>query len=327
MTDPYESRWLFLIHRIPPKPAYFRVKIWRRLQGVGAVAVKNTVYVLPKTEQSHEDLRWVYQEVIRNGGDAVICEARFVDGLTDEQVEQLFVEARSADYQAVADEATQLLEGLSAGAATDPRVRSTAENDVARLRRRIAEVERIEFFPSPVKTMAASAVAKLEACLRDPEIEELAPRASGGSAGSKYRARTWVTRRGIHVDRIASAWLIRRFIDPEASFRWVPGKTHVAEAGELRFDMFEGEFTHDGDLCTFEVLVRDFVLDDPALRTLAEIIHDIDLKDSKFGRPETAGFERMLAGIALTHKDDDERLARGSALLDDLYEAFTRRGP
>ena len=106
----------------------------------------------------------------------------------------------------------------------------------------------------------------------------------------------------------------------------MPGKTHVPEPGEVRFDMFQGEFTHDGDLCSFEVLLRDFSLDDPGLRAIAEIIHDIDLKDSKFGRPETAGFERLIAGIAVSNKEDEDRLKSGSSLLDPLYETFRRHG-
>ncbi len=324
MQDVNSPRWLLLIHRIPPKPAYFRVKIWRRLQGVGAVPVKNSVYVLPKSEQSLEDFQWVYQEITRSGGDAMICEARFVDGLTDEQVEQLFIAAREADYAALADEATQLASTLPPGPVHESRLRSNVETDVLRLRRRLGEVEKLDFFQTERRAATAQAIDRLEARLRDPEVPAAAR--SVAERRDQFVGRIWVTRRGIHVDRIASAWLIKRFIDADARFRFVPGKAHAPEAGELRFDMFDGEFTHDGDLCTFEVLVRDFALDDAALRTIAEIIHDIDLKDSKYGRPETAGFERMINGIALTQKEDEARLARGSALLDDLYEAFDRHG-
>ncbi len=136
---------------------------------------------------------------------------------------------------------------------------------------------------------------------------------------AQHRGRTWVTRTGIKMDRMASAWLIRKLIDPEARFKFVPAKGYQPERGELRFDMFEAEFTHEGELCTFEVLVQRFGLTDPALRAIAEIVHDIDLKDAKYGREEAPGIGQLVAGIAAAHADDEARLARGSALFDDLY--------
>jgi hypothetical protein len=135
----------------------------------------------------------------------------------------------------------------------------------------------------------------------------------------------WVTRTGIHIDRIASAWLIRRFIDPEARFKFVPSKGYGPQKNELRFDMFDADFTHDGELCTFEVLLRDFGITDPALKPLGEIVHDIDLKDAKFSRPEGAGIDHLVAGIAWTQPDDEGRLAQGGALFDALYGYFRRR--
>ncbi len=139
-----------------------------------------------------------------------------------------------------------------------------------------------------------------------------------------YRARTWVTRRSIHVDRIASAWLIRRSIDPEATFKFVASR-HAPAEGEVRFDMFAAEFTHEGDRCSFEVLLERFGIEDPALRAIAEIVHDIDLKDAKFGRPETAGIESLIAGLTLLHKTDEARLERGGAALSDLHAYFRRK--
>ena len=141
-----------------------------------------------------------------------------------------------------------------------------------------------------------------------------------------YRGRTWVTRTGIHVDRMACGWLIRRFIDPKARFGFVAAKGYAPRKGELRFDMFEGEFTHEGDLCSFETILARFSIDDPALRAIAEIVHDIDLKDAKFRREEAAGIDRLIAGIAMAHKGDVARLERASAAFDDLYEYFRRRG-
>jgi hypothetical protein len=136
------------------------------------------------------------------------------------------------------------------------------------------------------------------------------------------QGRIWVTREGVQVDRIASAWLIRRFIDAEARFRFVPGTGYKPQPGELRFDMFEGEFTHRGDRCTFEVLLGHAGLDDAALKAIGEIIHDIDLKDDKYGRAETAGVKSLISGIATPGADDEQRLARGAVLLDGLYDSF-----
>ncbi len=140
----------------------------------------------------------------------------------------------------------------------------------------------------------------------------------------ELHARTWVTRTGIHVDRIASAWLIRRFVDPQARFKFVDPKSYAHKQGELRFDMFDGEYTHEGELCTFEVLLQRFELADAGLKPIAEVIHDVDLKDEKYARPETAGLAQVINAICMAHRQDDERLRRGSALFDDLYELYRR---
>jgi len=146
-----------------------------------------------------------------------------------------------------------------------------------------------------------------------------APQTSGANA---LRGKVWVTREAVQIDRVASAWLIRRFIDPAARFKFVPGRAYLPRAGEVRFDMFEGEYTHEGDRCTFEVLLQRAGIDDPALAPIGEIIHDIDLKDGKYGREETSGIRTVMSGIATAHRDDEDRLARGAAVLDDLYEYF-----
>ena len=134
-----------------------------------------------------------------------------------------------------------------------------------------------------------------------------------------------MTRRGVHIDRIASAWLVRRFVDPDVRFKFVPARRYRLEPGEVRFDMFEAEFTHEGDLCTFEVLLARLGLEEPALRPIAEIVHDVDLKEGKFGRPEAVGIDHLIAGIAMAYRDDEERLARGAAVFDALYEYLRRK--
>lgn len=330
MPDPVSPRWLLLMHQIPPKPDYFRVKIWRRLQRLGAVALKNSVYVLPAGDQAAEDFQWVLREIVAGGGEAAVCEARFVEGLTDRQIVSLFHQARAADYGQIAAEARRLRDGVPGGrsAAASPGARHEA--DLARLRKRLAEVAAIDHLGAPSRTAAERDLAALERRLRERPTGRTRPaaaRAPSRPPRSAYRGRTWVTRRGIHIDRMASAWLIRRFIDPSARFKFVPAAGYRPSRREVRFDMFEAEFTHEADQCTFEVLMARFRLTDPALRPIAEIVHDIDLKDARHGREETPGIERLVAGVAMAHREDAERLARGAALFDDLYECFRRKRP
>ena len=243
--------WLLFIHQIPPKPDYFRVKVRRRLHRLGAVPLKNSVYVLPRSDAALEDFQWLRREIVADGGEAMICDASFVAGMTEGELLALFA-ARPA--------------------------------------------------PEPPGGLPATP-------------DRVTP------------GRTWVTREGVFVDRIASAWLIRRFIDPEARFTFVPPHGYRPAAGELRFDMFEAEYTHEGAACTFETLVARFGLTDPALRPIAEIVHDIDCKDDRFGRPEAAGITTVLQGIVAAAEDDASRLVRGAVLFDDLYARFSTPHP
>jgi hypothetical protein len=317
VPDPEASRWLLLIHQIPPRPAYLRVKVGRRLQGLGAVAVKNSVYVLPRGAQALEDFQWVRREVTAEGGDATVCEARFVEGLSDQAVEGLFNAARGEDYRELAREARRLQGIAGRSGRRAAAARRAAGAALVRLRRRLGEVAAIDFFGAPGRETVEGLLDAVEAGLRPPA-------ATGGERAPAVRGRTWVTRRGVQVDRIASAWLIRRFIDPEARFEFVAGGEAVAP-GALRFDMFEAEFTHEGDRCTFEVLVQRFGLEDPALRAVAEIVHDVDLKDGKFARAEAAGVETLVAGIAGRHPGDEARLQDGAVALEALYDYFKRK--
>ncbi|HET8542122.1 MAG TPA: chromate resistance protein ChrB domain-containing protein [Anaeromyxobacter sp.] len=307
---------MLLIHQIPPTPAYLRVKVGRQLARIGAVAVKNSVYALPRNDETQEDFQWVLREIVKGGGDASIVEARFIEGLSDARLKATFQEAREADYRALAEQARSVASIFPRRGAVPANRRAELAGQVARLRQRTAELAEIDFFGAPGREVVDGLLSGLEARMRPVE-------GSGSSRPEldvrQHRGRTWVTRTGIKVDRMASAWLIRKFIDPEARFKFVPAKGYRPETGELRFDMFEAEFTHEGDLCTFEVLVRRFGLADPALRAIAEIIHDVDLKDAKYGREEAPGIGQLVAGIAAAHADDEARLERGAALFDDLY--------
>jgi hypothetical protein len=304
------KRWLLLVHQIPPKPAYFRAKVGRRLQKIGAVAIKNSVYVLPHGEHTLEDFQWCTREIISEGGDATLVAASLVEGMRDEQVEALFNAARQADYAEVAEEARAAIaerEGLDLA--------------LARLGKRIGEIAAIDFFAAPGREAAEAAIATLaKRAHKTPPKEP-----EQGARRAEFQRRTWVTRKNVHVDRIASAWLVRRFIDERPSFKFVEAKGYAPKASEVTFDMFEATFTHVGDRCTFEVLVDRFGLRESGLRALAEIVHDIDVKDNKYNRPETAGVASLIAGIAVLHRDDEERIAIGSQMLDALLELHRRK--
>ena len=309
--------WLLLIHQIPPKPGYLRVKVWRRLQALGAVALKNSVYVLPRNSESMEDFQWVRREIEAGGAEASICEANFLEGVSDAQVLALFHAARDADYGEIARQASRI------GRTRDGAKERSQRLD--RLRRRLDEVTGIDFFGAPGREAAEGLLARAEECLLRNKKEEDMATTETNSGHLKPRGRTWVTRAGIHVDRIASAWLIRRVIDPEGKFKFVPAKGYVPEASELRFDMFEAEYTHQGDRCTFEVLLKEFGPKDEALQPIAEVVHDLDIKDDKFGRNETPGIGQLLSGLYLTEEDDTGRLTRGGELFENLYQSFRRR--
>lgn len=312
-----------LIHQIPAKPAYLRVKIWRRLQALGAVAVKNAVYALPASDQAQEDFEWVLKEICEGGGEAMICEARLIDGLSDQEVRALFNAAREEDYDLLAKEARALSETLRQDPPSSAKAEAKAQ--LAKLRARADQILAIDFFGANGRESVDGLLAGLEEALREDEMVKAKPADASPGPLRDLSGRVWVTRKDVHVDRIASAWLIRRFIDPAAQFKFVPGRGYVLEANELRFDMFDAEFTHVGDRCTFEILLASASLKDPGLEAIAEIVHDIDLKDAKFGREEVGGIKTLIAGLVMAHKDDVERIAHGAAILDDLYEFFRKK--
>ena len=297
------AAWLLLLHQLPAKPAYARVKLWRRLQALGAVAVKNAVYALPAGPQAQEDFEWVLKEIGEVGGEGLIVEARLVDGLTDHAARALFNSVREADYRALAREIQKI--------GPDP-----APAQVARFRTEIDRIAAIDFFGANGREDVEGRLIALAG--PDPTS------ANGIPALVRKTGQVWVTRRNVHVDRIGSTWLIRRFIDPEASFKFVPAKGYRPQKGELRFDMFDAEFTHEGDRCTFEVLLQRSGRND-ALIAISQIVHDIDLKDGKFARAEAAGIAAVIDGLANADLSDAERVDQGAVVFDNLYMLFNRR--
>jgi hypothetical protein len=309
------ARWLILVHRIPPRPLYLRAKMRQRLAGAGAVAVKNAVYLLPHGAEAMEDLQWIAQEIVTGGGDAHLFEGDFVDGVANDAAVAQFKEARNADYEALATDAHAAMKAARSAAA----VAELTANHV-RLARRFEEIRHIDFFEAEQRTAAEEALAAIEARLQKDRKEETRML----KANPELRGRTWVTRPGVKIDRMASAWFIRRFVDPKARFRFAdpaaPGKD-----GEVRFDMVGGDFTHEEDRCTFETLVGRVGLPDKGVRAIAEIVHDLDLKDAKFGRAEAAGVRMMLDGLMARTESDDERIERALVIFDDLHEALGSR--
>lgn len=318
MKTPEPKKWLLLIHQIPPKPNALRVKIWRRLQQVGAVAIKQSVYVMPLSEQSREDLSWTLKEIIEGGGDGSILEAHFMQGLSDEQILALFHNARKSDYKKLIQEANDLLTEWSSRESNprDPAVKGTGQ--LFRLKHRLDEIAAIDFFQTPDRATAELQLRELENLLSGQPPADRPVREGINGLIDK----TWVTRSNLFVDRIACGWLIRRFIDQAAVFKFVREPHYSPKPDELCFDMFDGAYTHEGDRCTFEVMVQRLRLPDHALVPMAEVVHEIDLKDGKFGRSETDGFKALLTGLVAAHPDDDQRMIEGFRLFDNLYAYF-----
>jgi len=314
MSTTASGEWLALLHQLPTRPPYLRVKVWRRLQAIGAVPLKNAVHVLPRSEANELVLRELLAEIEAGGGEAVLLDARLLAGQSDVELRTLFDAARDSDYAEVTASARRLLENGPAGS-----------GDIARLQKQLADVIALDFFGAHGRQAAEAALAELDRRrYQHPDVGRNTP--SAVRETQDLRGRVWVTRRGVHVDRIACAWLIQRAIDPDAALKFVDGRNYEPTAGELRFDMAEGEFTHEGDRCSFETLLaRAGLEEDPALDAIAQMIHDLDIGDSKFGRPETAGLGAMLAGICASTGDDLERIAIGGAALDQFRAFFSRK--
>ena len=316
-----ERRWYLLIHQLPPKPLYLRAKIRQRLERAGAIPLKNSVYVFPRTDEGLEDLQWIAQEAAAGGGEAWVCEADFTFGVDSAGLVDRFRKVRSADFEALAGEIRTALR--TAG----PRTRKSPLPEdlttrVLRFKKRLEGLSGIDFFGTPARHEAEMALRSLEERVGPQKGAE--PSSGTGIDRDRCVGRTWVTRTGVKVDRIASAWLIRRFIDPEARFRFVPAGARDDDPEAIRFDMVGGDYTHEGDRCTFETLVTHFGLTDPSLSQIAKVVHDIDLKDGKYGRADAPGIQQLIRGIVLAHPDDEARIERGSTLFDDLYRSFSK---
>jgi hypothetical protein len=317
--QPKPRRWLLFVHQLPAQPSNLRVTTWRRLQQLGAIPLKQSVYVLPDTPGTREDVEWLKADVQSGGGDASVFAADNVDAWADDALVEEFRRARQDAYLELARDAEGALARLALR-----RRRGTRAPAVGRLagtfRERLTSIDNIDFFGSAGRDRVVALLQQLEERRRPGSG---AP--SGGDTQDRttYRNRLWITRPRPGVDRMSSAWLIRRFIDPNARFGFAPTRDAVP-AGAVPFDMFGVDFSHQGERCTFETLCTVFGLDDPALSRIAAIVHDLDLKDQRFGASECPTVAAMIDGLQLSHEADAELLAQGITLFESLYRSFER---
>jgi hypothetical protein len=310
-------RWLILVHQLPPVPSNLRVRTWRRLQELGAVAVKQSVYVLPDTAESREDFEWLKVEIEGAGGEAIVYSAEHVDVAAEAALIDQFRHVRQQAYTELASELQRI---RRAGASRQGP--SGRRPDLTRYRERFAAIERIDFFGSAGRDRVVTLLDELEATARSAAKGERSHPAASRTDTGQYDGRLWVTRPRPGVDRMASAWLIRRFIDAKARFGFI---TDVKAAGDaLAFDMFGAGFGHQGDCCTFETLAARFGIHDGAVARIAEIVHDLDLKDSKFGALEAATLGIVIDGLQLSSMDDSVLLDQGMTLFEAVYRSFGR---
>lgn len=301
-----EQLWLLIVFSLPAKRTSERVEIWRRLKRIGALPLGPPGYVLPHSPQNQEQFEWLAATIRGYKGQASVIQVRAIDNLPAAELVRRFNEARSVEYKEVIDELGRM-----------PRQKdgTVSGQQPARLRRRLDEIASIDFFHCALRGQA-------EAMLQRVLGRDLKSSSAGVSRKSEFYNKTWVTRHRPGIDRVSSAWLIKRFIDPKAKFGF--SSQPIQMRGAIPFDTFDGTgFTHKEDRCTFETLCREFQINDPKVSTLAQIVHDADLRDEKFGRVEGQAIEAALIGWAEQSLDDHEILKRGMQLFEGLYRSLS----
>ena len=317
--------WVLLIHQLPARPTNLRVRIWRKLQKLGAVAIKNSVYVLPANDKTNEDFQWLKQEIESAGGEAAVFRAGSVEGATDEEMISAFRNARDEEFASIAAELDNLARRIreqSRAKHLSPARMAAHESELDRLHGELERVIANDFFEAKGRAAAVTSYERCQKALHQSQPPALktvsAPRKSGVLSVADFQNRRWVTRRNLHVDRLASAWLISQFIDKRPRFYFVADGESLE--GAMPFDMFGADFTHQGEDCTFETLLKRFGLTDiNGLRELAEIVHDIDLKDDKFNRLEAVGLNAIVNGLSESLRDDRKLLQQTSAIFNGLF--------
>jgi hypothetical protein len=326
MTPTPAQKWLLIFYSVPAHPVSGRMKIWRRLAKAGAVQLKGAVYILPANDENRELFQWIIGEVKTLGGDGSFVQTSRIETLTESEVRDLFREQREAEYRDLAKELDGLERKVQSGRkGAIAGIRASAGGTLAVVRKAYEEIRSRDFFDAPLGRDMDKRLRAVEFGLKDvKEAGSEKPSPLARKDPREYQRRVWVTRKRPFIDRMASAWLIRKFIDRAATFHFIEEKELGSLAqNEIAFDMQEGEFTHHGELCTFEVIVRTFGIKDRAVRKIAEIIHDLDLKDDKYGHRETSGIEEILTGIRKTSKTDADILEKGMAVFEMLYQSGT----
>jgi len=302
--------WLLLLLRLPATHKAERVAIWRKVKKSGAIQIQTSTYILPDEPTRYELFQWLTQEIRLAGGDATLVRAREIEGLPNEKLIELFNTARAKEY-------ATLREALRRALSHRRKTRSSPAvgDNLDRVRKQFREIRQTDFFNCP-------RAQDVEMLLRKMEGTQLGEASVSKVATRDYRSRTWVTRTRPEIDRVGSGWLIRKFIDPKAKF--IFAKRVPANGRAVSFDMLDAEFSHHGEDCTFETLLKRFRIQDKAAHKIGEMIHDADLDDEKFQRTECIGIDRVLKGWAREGTSDQEILRRGLQCFDGLY-AFLRR--
>jgi hypothetical protein len=307
---------LLLLIGLPPLPSSLRVRVWRRFKSLGAVPLKRSAYLLPDTPERYEDFQWLAQEIEREGGEATLIRVQQIENLGPEAVRRLFHEPRDQDYRQLAARYRRLLQRID-----KKRESADVQEEAARLGKEHQRIRDVDFFDAP----GGAEVRRLEEviAMRTRRPERVAREVRPTLDLTTLRGRKWVTRPRPHIDRIASAWLIRRFIDPQAEFLFAPPAEFPKDA--IPFDAPGVELSHQGEDCTFETLLKRAKLRDRRLTRLAEIVHEADLRDGKYPHEEARGIDVAVRALLAASPDDRQVLAQGLALFEGLYATTSRR--
>ena len=304
------NKWILLLYGLPTKKGAARVNLWRQLKKCGALPLKTSAYLLPDKPEHHERLQWLAKQVRDGGGEATIIHVTEIEGLGSEDIVRQFNEARATDYAALLSALTELI------ARNRKRPDESFAADLEKLTRQFEEIRKIDFFDCP-RAQDAQMLLKRAVGLRGGKSKNAPPLAT-----KKFIDKTWLTRPRPEIDRVGSAWLIRKFIDPKAKFIFSTDPAKHPDA--IPYDMFEVEFSHHGDACTFETLVKRFGIADKAVLKIAEMVHDADLEDGKFQTTGCVGIDQVLKGWAKGGLSDEELLRRGGECFDALHQQLRK---
>ena len=317
--------WLLIFYSVPSHPVSNRMMIWRKLSKAGAVQLKGAVYILPATDEHEEFLQWLIGEVKSMGGDGAFVRSADIRSMDEGDIRQLFLNQAEQEYRGFERKIEALerkVQSIRKGAKNDDSNRLS--DHAGKLAKELDDIRRRDFFSSAPGLEMAKRMQAIKAGLKGIGGRGVEPTGSIIlKHAADYQGRIWFTRKKPFIDRMASAWLIRRFVDAKAAFKFISESDLAGIGGNAAatFDIRDGEFTHVGDLCTFEVLVKSFSIRDKAVRKIAEIVHDLDVKDDKYGNPEAPGVEEILMGIRKTAKNDSDALERGMAVFEMIYQS------